>query len=166
MNIRVIKERGYLMLNINELKLYNQAYDADFNKGIKEADLEIVNNLLEKLGQLSRSTPQVGDIVILVCSGRRIKCHIESLNTGRGNLCLNCTYSHISNWSDSGYYCMTSGGHWTDAEPEEFKYIGITTRWFWTWGRHGVGPSNGICFPAMVSMWEVEINDAYLSNCM
>lgn len=153
------------MLCINELKQYNQAYDTDYSKRIKEEDLAIVNKILNNLETLNRATPQVGDVVILISGEERVKCHLESLETGRGgNLCQNCGYSHISNWSDSGYYCSTSGGPWTDASPENFKYIGTTTRWFWTWGRLGVGASNGIRFPAIVSLWEVVVNNAYIQR--
>lgn len=153
------------MLEINELKEYNPTYDTDYYKGVKEEDLNIVNAVLEGLSTIDRSTPQVGDIVILVSGKDKVKCHLERLDLKYGgNLCQNCGSSHISNWKDSEYYCSTSGGPWTEANPETFKPLGTTTRWFWTWGRHGVGAGNGIYFPATVSMWEVEVENAYIPH--
>lgn len=151
------------MLSINELKRYNPVYDEDFYNGIKDEDLKIINHQIEMLNKINRSTPQIGDIVTVVCGDIRARCHLESLSSDRGgNLCVNCDYSHISYIKDSKYYCQASGGPWVHADPNEFKYLGITTRLFWSWGRHGVGPGNGIVFPAVVSLWQVEIKDAYL----
>ena len=154
------------MLINEELKQYNTTYNFGFNHGEVTEDLKIVNDILDGLNHIDRKTPQIGDIAVLKSGDKKVRCHLESLITGHGgNLCQNCNYSFISNWrSDSDYFCMTSGGPWAEANPGDFTYLGTTTRWFWTWGRHGVGPGNGICFPATVSMWEVEVDNAYIPH--
>lgn len=141
-------------ITIDELRENNRGYAYGANM-LKECDLEIVNNLIEKIESTRTNTPQPLDKIIYTdkYGGHYPNAMLEGDTYYDGLPCIvQHASAHVYIRKDGELCFSTSGGSY-DGKKEiaNFGYIGKAKRTFWTWSSAGAGASHGIYFQAEVS---------------
>ena len=128
------------------------AYGASY---LNEKDLEIVNNIIEKIEATRTDKPQSLDKIIYT---DKYGCYfanamLEENTYHDGKPCIvQSASAHIYLNDNNDIRFSSSGGSYDGGKDlRNFKYVGKAQRNFWTWSSLGAGAHQGIYFNAEVS---------------
>ena len=151
---------------IVELRNYNIGYTLG-KDGITEADLQLVNGIIDKIEQTRTRKPQPLDVVEYTDS---FGCYYpnaiidgDTYRNGSTALC-ECGSSYIS-VSDDGTLCKSiSGGAFPLIDKDKLRYIGKKEKIFWTFSTLGAGAQHALYFKAEVSCFELNLREESLKR--
>ena len=135
--------------------------------GITEADLRLVNGIIDKIEQTRTQKPQPLDVVEYTNSfGFYYPNAIiddDTYRNGSTVLC-ECGSSYVS-VSDEGTLCKSvSGGTFPVIDKDKLRYIGKKEKRFWTFSTLGAGPQHALYFKAEVSCFELNLREEPLKK--
>jgi hypothetical protein len=122
---------------------------------LKERDLEIVNNLIEKIECTRSHAPQPLDKIIYTdkYGSYYPEAMLEGDTYHDGLPCIvQQASAHVYVRNNGEVSFSTSGGSYDGGKDmSKFEYVGKAKRTFWTWSSAGAGARHGIYFQAEVS---------------
>ena len=135
--------------------------------GITEADLRLVNDIIDKIEQTRTRKPQPLDVVEYTDS---FGCYYpnaiidgDTYRNGSTALC-ECGSSYVS-VSDDGTLCKSiSGGAFPLIDKDKLRYIGKKEKIFWTFSTLGAGARHALYFKAEVSCFELNLREESLKR--
>ena len=151
---------------LEELRDNNIGYTLGMD-GITEADLRLVNGIIDKIEQTRTRKPQPLDVVEYTDS---FGCYYpnaiidgDTYRNGSTALC-ECGSSYIS-VSDDGTLCKSiSGGAFPLIDKDKLRYIGKKEKIFWTFSTLGAGARHALYFKAEVSCFELNLREESLKR--
>ncbi len=134
---------------------------------ITEADLRLVNGIIDKIEQTRTSKPQPLDAVEYTNS---FGCYYpnaiidgDTYRSGSTALC-ECGSAYVS-VSDDGSLCKcVSGGAFPVIDKNKLRYLGKKEKSFWTFSTLGAGAQHGLYFKAEVSCFELNLREEPLKR--
>ena len=151
---------------IEELRNNNIGYTLG-KDGITEADLQLVNGIIDKIEQTRTRKPHPLDVVEYTDS---FGCYYpnaiidgDTYRNGSTALC-ECGSSYVS-VSDDGTLCKSiSGGAFPLIDKDKLRYIGKKEKIFWTFSTLGAGAQHALYFKAEVSCFELNLREESLKR--
>ena len=151
---------------VEELRNNNIGYTLG-KDGITEADLQLVNGIIDKIEQTRTRKPHPLDVVEYTDS---FGCYYpnaiidgDTYRNGSTALC-ECGSSYVS-VSDDGTLCKSiSGGAFPLIDKDKLRYIGKKEKIFWTFSTLGAGAQHALYFKAEVSCFELNLREELLKR--
>lgn len=151
---------------LEELRNNNIGY-ALGKDGITEADLRLVNGIINKIEQTRTRKPQPLDIVEYTNTygGYYPNAMIDGdfYRNGSTALC-ECGSACVSVSKDGTLCKCVSGGAFQVIDKDKLRYIGKKEKRFWTFSTLGAGPQHALYFKAEVSCFELNLREEPLKK--
>ena len=146
---------------LEELRNNNFGY-ALGKEGITEADLCLVNGIIDKIEQTRTKKPQPLDAVEYTDS---FGCYYpnaiidgDTYRNGSTALC-ECGSACVSVSKDGTLCKCVSGGTFPVIDKNKLRYLGKKEKSFWTFSTLGAGAHRGLYFKAEVSCFELNLRE-------
>ncbi len=151
---------------LEELKNNNIGYALGMD-GITEADLQLVNGIIDKIEQTRTRKPQPLDVVEYTdtfgCYYPNAIIDGDTYRNGSTALC-ECGSAYVS-VSEDGILCKSiSGGAFPVIDKHKLLYLGKKEKMFWTFSTLGAGAQHGLYFKAEVSCFELNLREEPLKR--
>ena len=151
---------------IEELRNNNIGYTLG-KDGITEADLQLVNGIIDKIEQTRTRKPHPLDVVEYTDS---FGCYYpnaiidgDTYRNGSTALC-ECGSACVS-VADDGTLCKcVSGGAFQVIDKDKLRYLGKKEKMFWTFSTLGAGPQHALYFKAEISCFELNMREKPLKR--
>ena len=151
---------------VEELRNNNIGYTLG-KDGITEADLQLVNGIIDKIEQTRTRKPHPLDVVEYTDS---FGCYYpnaiidgDTYRNGSTALC-ECGSACVS-VADDGTLCKcVSGGAFPVIDKDKLRYLGKKEKMFWTFSTLGAGPQHALYFKAEVSCFELNMREKPLKR--
>lgn len=148
-----------MKVTLEQLRENNAGY-AWGAQGITEADLQKVNDIIERIEQSRTESAQVLDVVEYTDDfGNYYPDAIIDGDTYFDGSLVVCEQgmAHVSIDSDDILRKSISGGAFPRIDASKLRYIGKKEKTFWTFSAMGAGAHQGLYFSAEVSCFELNI---------